>query len=78
MSVTHHKNQYKPIEEYVGRVLLPLWSYKSRLLMPKAKAHAAIAITIEPSASAVWVWAVPQYESDYNGAYSTGDKEKNN
>ena len=49
-----------------------------KTLAQGGNAHAAIAITIEPSASASWVWTVPQYESDYNGAYSTGDKEMNN
>ena len=37
-------------------------------------AHAAIAIDIPASASNSWVWAVPQYETDYNKGYSTGNE----
>ena len=37
-------------------------------------AHAAIAIDIPASASNSWIWAVPQYETDYNKGYSTGNE----
>lgn len=37
-------------------------------------AHAAIAIDIPASASNSWIWAVPQYETDYNKGYSTGSE----